>query len=138
MTKATIIKWTEIHTVNIPTFDKHHHRLFEILNDFYNEVNSGAKNQELLKVINDFYEYAKFHFQFEENIMKRHKYPAFAYHKEQHDNFLAEIIDFEKRFKNGKLLLTVEITQYIKAWIEFHMDKTDRLYSDFLLERGVR
>ena len=138
MEKEARIKWTEVHSVKIMTFDKQHERLFEILNDFYEEVNAGVGNEELLKVIDLFLEYATYHFRFEENIMKLHKFPAYKFHKKQHDLFLNKVRDFKIRYEGGRLLLTLEITQYIKDWIERHMDETDRIYSDFLLERGVR
>lgn len=138
MTKATSISWKVDHSIGIPTFDKQHMRLNEILDEFYKSVKSEAEYSKILSSINKLIDYTIFHFDSEEKIMKLHNFPGYELHKMQHEAFIHEITEFEELYKNGQILLTVEITYYIKVWLEIHIDKTDRIYSDYLLAKGVQ
>ncbi len=83
-------------------------------------------------------EYTVFHFSTEEQYMIQYNYPEYLEHKVEHVRFVQRVLDFENRYKNGKLILTLEITNFIKKWVANHIITTDKKYSDFLINRGVR
>ena len=83
-------------------------------------------------------EYAALHFKIEEEYFRLYKYPNYESHKKKHDSFVEKVADVEKRFNDGKLILSFEITTFLKDWIKEHIQGTDKEYSDFLIGKGVK
>ncbi len=69
--------------------------------------------------------------------MRIFNFPGYAAHKSEHESFIAKVLDFEERFKSGKLLLTPEITRFVRDWAPNHIVITDKKCSDFLIKNGV-
>ncbi|MGC8803998.1 MAG: hemerythrin domain-containing protein [Bacteroidales bacterium] len=69
--------------------------------------------------------------------MHRYQYPGFTLHKKEHDEFIKKVNEIAERVKTGKLVISIEITNMIKEWIENHIRKTDKEYSAYLLSHGV-
>ena len=46
--------------------------------------------------------------------------------------------DYQRKLDDGKFVVTVEITNFIKDWIKSHILGTDKRYSGFLVSHGVR
>jgi hemerythrin-like metal-binding protein len=132
------INWSENLSVKIGSIDNQHKKLVEHINAFYDSVAQGSSKEKTLELIKAMKNYTVSHFTSEENIMKQYNYPAFSAHKVEHDKFVAKVLDFEDRFKSGKLLLSIEITNFIKDWLTSHIMGTDKKYSDFLLKNGVK
>ncbi len=133
------ITWTdEVLSVNIPSIDDQHKKLIHLINEFYRNISIQSSKESIFKLIKALKEYTVFHFSTEEQYMKQYGYPEYIEHKAEHDRFVQRVLDFEDRYKNGKLILTLEITNFIKNWVSNHIKTTDKKYSDFLINRGVR
>ncbi len=132
------IKWTEELSVNIPSIDEQHKKLVDLINDFYKNIATQSSKEIIFELIKALKEYTVFHFSTEEKYMKQYNYPAYLKHKQEHDYFVNKVIDFEDRYKKGKLILTLEITNFIKKWVSNHICNTDKMYSAFLLQKGVK
>lgn len=132
------INWNDSLSVKIGTIDNQHKKLIDLLNNFYEGVNSGSGKDKLIMLIQGLKNYTIEHFTAEERIMKLHMYPDFDAHKKQHDEFVAKVEDIYSKFVSGKMVLSLEITGFIKTWISQHIQGTDKRYSNYLIERGVR
>jgi hemerythrin-like metal-binding protein len=87
-----------------------------------------ANREGMMQVLKDLENYTIIHFATEEKMMKNSNYPGLSFHKEEHQKFIETVSDYQKRFKNGRLLLSLEVTGFIKNWITEHIMKTDQLY----------
>jgi hemerythrin len=132
------IDWNENLSVRIDSIDFQHKKLIDLINSFYDHINQGSQKEKMLELIKSLKDYTVFHFSIEEKYMKQINYPGYMNHKFEHDKFIGTVQNFEDRYKNGKLLLTVEITNFIKDWISKHIMGTDKKYSDFFIKNGVR
>jgi hemerythrin len=132
------INWTEALSVGIDSIDYQHKKLIDIINSFYDQVDQGSQKEKMLELIKSLKNYTVFHFSGEERLMKQINYPDFKNHKIEHDKFIATILDFEERYKNGKFILTVEVTNFIKDWISKHIMGTDKKYTDFFIKNGIK
>lgn len=132
------INWDESLSVGIVSIDNQHKKLLDLINSFYENIYQGSIKEKLVELINEMKLYTVFHFNSEERQMKLCNYPDFENHKKEHDKFIAAVEDFEARYKNGKLLLTIEITNFIKEWITNHIMGTDQRYSDLLISKGIK
>ncbi len=70
--------------------------------------------------------------------MTKYNYPDYITHKKEHDIFIAKVSDLEKRFKSGGIIITFEITSFLKDWLKTHINGTDKKYSNFFIKHGVR
>ena len=89
------------------------------------------------KLLTSLVEYAVYHFQTEEKYMDKFKYPDTANHKREHQLFAAKAADVKKRFDEGNLVLSFEITNFVKEWIVNHVMNTDKKYSNCFIENGL-
>ncbi len=133
-----IINWTESLSVKITSIDEQHKKLFDLINSFYDNMNKSSQKEKMLDIIKSLKDYTVFHFSTEEKYMKQINYPDFNYHKQEHDKFVAKVLNFEERYKSGKLLLSVEVTNFIKDWICNHIMVTDGNYSDTFIRNGIK
>ena len=92
----------------------------------------------MLGVIKALKDYTIKHFSEEEKLMKLHKYPDFENHKKEHQLFIDKVHEYEERYNSGKLLLTIEVINFIKNWIINHIKETDQKYSSLLIKNGVK
>ncbi len=132
------ISWTEELSVNIPSIDEQHKKLVHLINEFYRKISIQSPKESIFELIKALKDYTVFHFSTEEKYMKQFDYPGYLKHKNEHDQFVNKVLDFEDRYKNGKLILTLEITNFIRTWVANHICNTDKLYSDFLNKNGVK
>ncbi len=132
------INWTEELSVNILSIDEQHKKLVDLINEFYKNITNKSSKESISALINSLKEYTVFHFSTEEKYMKQYNYPGYLSHKKQHDFFVNKVLDFEERFNNGKLILTIEITNFIKDWISKHICHADKKYSDFFIQKGIK
>src|SRR5271157_3259308 len=104
------INWTENLSVKIKSIDDQHKKLIDLINGFYDNVRDKSSKEMIFELIKSLKEYTVFHFSTEEKYMKQYGFPGFSGHKIEHDNFVKKVLDFEDRYKNGKLILTIEVT----------------------------
>lgn len=132
------INWTDDLSVRISSIDEQHKRLINLINDFYENIRLKTPKEKISDLIKEMKEYTVFHFSAEEKYFRQYNYPGYLKHKEEHDDFVRKVLDFEERYKSGKMLLSVEITNFIKEWVSHHICHTDKMYSDFLIQRGIK
>jgi hemerythrin-like metal-binding protein len=127
-----MIRWTTEFSVGVPDLDNEHQFLFSALNDFYEGLRLGAPKESLNELIDNVVKYTRMHFAHEENFMESVGYPELESHRAEHQAFIEKAIEFQQKFKNGKLLVSMEVTGFIKDWITIHILKMDMMYSMYL------
>jgi hemerythrin len=70
--------------------------------------------------------------------MQRTNYPNYMAHKREHDRLIEKVQDLQERMASGKVLLTIEVMNFLKDWLMNHIAKVDKQYSEHLVEQGVR
>ena len=127
-----MIRWTSEFSVGVPEMDKEHQYLFSALNDFYEGLKQGAPKENLNKLVDNLVYYTKLHFAHEEKIMKTAEYPGYENHKDEHRDFIEKATEFQQKFNDGKLLVSLEVTGFIKDWITNHIMTEDKKYTGFV------
>jgi len=131
-------EWTDDLSVKIPTIDDQHKKLIGMINDFYDSFKSGRNKEQLVELVIGLKDYTSYHFSTEEGLLTQHGYPGFGSHKEQHVAFVEKVNDFQQRMESGKLVVSLEVTNFLKDWLSNHIKKTDQEYSSFLIGKGVQ
>lgn len=126
-----MMQWDPSYSVKQPHLDKEHQSLFTALNQFYEGLRKGVPKESMYTLIEDLIHYTKTHFASEEKHMQTIGFPGLQKHQEEHRAFEAKVEDFYSKVKNGKLLMSVEITNFIKDWILNHIQTQDQQYANF-------
>lgn len=122
------IRWKDDFNVEIETIDEQHKELFRLINAFYNNIMNKSNKEAMWKVITELETYVYNHFATEEAMMLKANYPDYKSHKAEHESFKEKVNDFKKRYNEGRLLLSIEVTRFIKDWITVHIIQTDHQY----------
>ncbi|MFW6042767.1 MAG: bacteriohemerythrin [Marinilabiliaceae bacterium] len=126
-----MIKWTSEYKMNIPEIDKEHYSLFEKLNEFYHGLEDGSSKERLGQLIKGLLDYAKVHFSNEEKYMESIGFPDLDNNREEHEAFIKKASEFYDKYQSGKLILSLEVTNFIKEWISNHIKQEDKQYAIF-------
>ncbi len=133
-----LANWRKDYSVNIKKIDNQHKKLFEYINAIHDAMKAKKTSEELGKIINKLSNYTVEHFKTEEDYFDQYDYPDAKKHKFEHQVFVDKVKKFQSDLKRGKMLLSLEIVNFLKDWLVNHIQGTDQKYSQFLNEKGVQ
>lgn len=128
------VEWENSFSVDNDEIDEQHKKLFNIINEVGNYLNSDDESASLAinKAINELIDYTDYHFRLEENLMLSMEYPRIEEHIEQHKLFETKIRSFKDQIK---LFGTTETSQmlfdYVISWLKTHILVLDGDYAGF-------
>jgi hemerythrin len=132
-----LIIWGSYHSVNIAKLDDQHKELFKISNKLYKAMREGHGKDILNNIFFELTNYTQFHFAQEESYFEKFQYPDFELHKAEHDKLSAKVNELNEKHKNGNLILTTEVLQFLIRWVDNHILGADKKYTDFLNSAGL-
>jgi hemerythrin len=127
-----MFEWKPEYSVQIQAIDAQHQRLFALAGELHTAMSQGKGKAVLEQSLARLVDYTKVHFASEEQLMAKHSYPQLAGHKAQHEQLTAQVMDFQRKFRNGGTTLTVSLMTFLKNWLEHHIIGTDRQYSPYV------
>ena len=68
--------------------------------------------------------------------MVKHKYPDYEAHRGKHQVMLGKVGSLIEDYKQGKMSLSHEVSNFLSDWLNKHIVGTDKQYSSFM--NGVR
>lgn len=135
--------WKKEFELGITSIDDQHKRLLEIGNQInsllINHSDDDDNFDEIHNVIEELKDYTVYHFNTEEVLFVKYKYPEYDQHKKEHDDFIAyiESVNLENVDDNQKMFLK-ELLGKIVQWVFKHIITTDFMYKDYLLKLGMK
>lgn len=125
----SLFVWSNQYSVGIPGIDEQHRRLFSLINDLHDAMLAGQGTEQLSAVLQELVNYTRVHFADEEEMMRRHRYPAYAAHKAVHDAFAKRAEALLLKQRGGKSHMTLEVMTALKDWLVLHIKGSDQLYT---------
>jgi hemerythrin len=129
--------WDDKYSVGIISIDQQHKKLFELISHFYEGIRQKETNLAMSEVIEGLIGYAETHFATEENYMKKYRYPLYERHQAKHAKFVEKITEFQARFQSGRLVIPIEIANFLKDWLSNHVLEEDQRYAPFFQDKGL-
>ncbi len=126
--------WTNKLSVGNADIDREHQQLFGLLDDFYQGIKEGSPKLKLQELIQGLLDYTRVHFAREEQYMQRIQYPHLEHHREQHQMFINKANEFYDKITNGKLILSLEVTNFLKNWLVEHIKGADQSYAKYVTQ----
>lgn len=137
--KQQFVEWKEEYSVGIDMIDKDHRELLNLINKFQTAVFYRTGKQFEDEAFEALIDYTQTHFEREEQLMSEHGYPDFEAHQAEHRKMvdLVEARMAEHR-RQGDHKAMENMVVYLRDWLINHINGTDKAYSGFLHEKGVR
>jgi len=130
-----LVQWDDALSVDHDEIDRQHRKWIEFINDLHDALESGDPNR--LGSIKDaslqrMIDYAKFHFEFEEEYMDAIGYPESAAHKRVHDEFRKMIAKIQADTERGFQPLNTQLMSIMMNWLTDHILSEDKKYGFYI------
>ncbi len=112
--------------------DEQHLVLVEAFNALRTAVQLPGNGEQAESRLTFLEDYTGKHFRMEEALMLTHRYPDYARHKGLHDHLLAQIADLHQRMREGRLVLTPPVLEFLNGWLLEHIQGEDYRLATFL------
>ena len=132
-----LINWNDRLSVNVKVIDEQHKKLVDMINDLHDAMKQRKGKEILNQILTSLIEYTAIHFKQEEGYLTKFGYKDIINHKKKHVEFVQKVVNFKKDFENGKILLTIEVMDFLSEWLKEHIQGTDKEYTSFLNEKGM-
>src|SRR5690349_16887152 len=130
-----MFEWKSEYSVSIPSIDAQHQGLFRTAAELHAAMTSGQGKAALARVLDRLVQYTAAHFAHEERLMAQHSYPELPAHRAEHEALTKQVLDFQAKFQSGQALVTVQLLQFLKSWLEKHIQGTDARYTPYLMDK---
>jgi hemerythrin len=133
----SMFEWKDIFNTGVGSVDAQHRNLFAVAEELYSAMSNGQGKAAVGRTLDRLVQYTATHFAHEERLMRLHGYPDLAAHKAEHDKLTAQVLQFQSDFRAGRVMMTVQLLQFLKDWLQKHIQGVDLKYAPFLRERAV-
>lgn len=117
--------------------DDQHKKLVGILNELHDAMSAGKAEEALRKILDELVAYTTYHFSAEERLMKEHAYGGYGSHKAEHDALTKKVLSLQQKFHAGTTGLSLETSEFLKAWLMHHIQEVDKKLGPFLNAQPV-
>ncbi|OHD55532.1 MAG: hemerythrin [Spirochaetes bacterium GWF1_51_8] len=130
--------WSGYLSVGIEQIDTQHKHLIDLINALYDAMSKGQGKAAMENTLDELAKYTVEHFSAEESLMQKYGYSGYQTHKAEHETFVQKVVDFKKGFEAGKILLSIEVMNFLRDWTVNHIADTDKAYSQFFISKGIK
>jgi len=132
MVSMALFTWSPNYALGHPQMDEEHTRLFALADQLHAALAQGAPKHAASQALAALIDETGAHFASEERLMVQHHYPVYLRHKAQHDSLKGKILEFQRDFQAGKLLVSADLLRFLKDWLAGHILKCDRRLASYL------
>lgn len=134
----TIVEWTPDLDTGIPDIDEQHKQMVHHINDFYEAANAKDKERMAI-VLFDLINSTLAHFQYEEALMEKAKYPLLEPHRRVHKNFIDKLMALHEKLQTMETTddIAVLLIDSLDGWLFRHIRINDKGYTNSVNESGV-
>ena len=128
--------WSEHHRTNVIEIDDQHQQIIDIMNLLIDGMETGMQPKLLHDIFKTLFEYFKFHFATEQQMMLAYDYPNTPLHIQIHQEYLVKIEQLlaQLALDSNK---AQEIYLFISDWINNHILAVDKDLGVFLNSKGI-
>ena len=122
--------------INVPEFDAEHRDLYRHLADLQHALTADVSDGRVSEILNRVVEDAQDHMAHEERVLRAAAYPAFEWHKRQHDTGRKRIRSAVRQFKSGDRQALADLLVFLERWLTDHVAVTARMAAAYLRNFG--
>lgn len=126
-----MFQWNSDMAIDQGFIDEDHKKLIEIANRVEKLSHPNRDAEELKQAIRELYDYTKYHFVREEELMDEIKYPDAKEHNQKHGAIVKEMNHFLTSSQHMKEMLE-NFQKLVNKWVFHHIMAEDGKLRDFL------
>ncbi len=134
----SFLVWDDDLSVGIAEMDEDHKHMLNLINNLRASVLCNTGEAFERQNLDDLVQYTRDHLKREEELLRKHDFPNYEGHKAQHDQMISYVNTYVRRYQEQGRKVLPEIADYLTLWLTDHIQVTDKQYSEFLNQRGVR
>ena len=129
-----LIEWDPSLTVGDKQIDRDHQALVATINELCEAVvnNNGADIIE--RILLELTDYVEYHFNHEEQIMRRYHYPGTKEHVQQHADLIIGLSTLVYKLEAKTNSVSTDTVAFLKHWLIEHVKGSDMMLGEFLRE----
>lgn len=127
-----MLQWTTDLDTGLEVIDVQHRRIVDYINELDYAHRTGNRDTTR-HAIEGLLDYTITHFEFEEELQERARYPYLKAHKRVHEIFMKRIANFRNRMENGEDI-TSELLSMLNIWLISHIKGDDKDYVESVLK----
>lgn len=133
-----LIKWTDLYSVKNSVIDAQHKKLVELINELFRLISKKENREKMENIINSLIEYTQYHFITEEELFNKYGYPEIEKHKEEHQDFVNQVLQFKTDYSEGKVQIKFDVFSFLKDWLLKHIIGSDKKYMQYFKKAKVK
>ncbi|MBZ5610026.1 MAG: bacteriohemerythrin [Acidobacteriia bacterium] len=134
---SRLIQWDPVYSVHVPSIDGQHRVLVSKIRELQEAMLEGRGGEVVRPLFAALNKYTKYHFEYEEQLLKKHGYAELEAHHQQHASLIAQLHELESKYAGGQLSAGAPVLQFLRTWLLDHIGEHDKQYSTFLRAQGV-
>jgi hemerythrin len=130
------LRWTEDYSVGVRELDDHHRELISLLNsNLKSVIDKNENSKTIVADIKKLQEYAVTHFEAEEKLFLKIKYPDTIAHIQEHEKFRKELQKLDTLVHGTDDLARLKLLLFLSTWFTKHIVTADKKYIPYLTEK---
>jgi len=126
------IIWNPDYNLKIPIIDDQHRGIVTIINSLYFGIQNEYIDDMLVPIIDMINDYTKIHFQIEEDLLERCRFPDAEKHRALHDELISKLVKIGRRSALEKD--PYQFLDFLKTWWINHICVEDLVFQKYLTE----
>lgn len=124
-----IVEWTEELSVGVPSLDRDHRHLIDLLNQLYDVIRGNDAREVVGAVLVELVRYTRHHFAAEEALMARAGFPGLDAHRRTHEMLTRRVDDYQAEFlEDPRNVIAAELFDFLGDWLVHHIKFEDMDY----------
>ena len=130
-------QWDETYSVGVDEIDDQHQKLIGMINKLHDGLGQGVGSGVIGDILNEMADYTEYHFKTEEDYFEKFNFREMDIHVSEHKSFSNKVSEFNAKFENNPMILSVEVMYYLSNWLKNHIQGTDRNYTKLFNDNGL-
>ena len=132
-----LFEWNEQIQTHIAKIDDQHKELIGYINELHDSMRAGKSKDVIEKILNGLFEYTKYHFTFEEEIMEKYEYEHLEEQRKAHKIYVQKIGELMEKYKKSSIGIGVDVLTFLMDWIKNHILSDDMQYVPLLKDKAI-
>jgi len=133
-----LVEWTDDLSVGLQEIDEQHKILVSLVNRLYEAIITNREHELIATILNELVDYTIIHFAVEESLMRIFDYPQYEQHKYHHEELSKQVIELQKKVIEGEAEISMDVLNFLRAWLTNHIMIEDKHYGPFLVKQGLK
>lgn len=139
MRSSAPIQWNDAMLTGVAAIDRQHRILVDSLTEARVKLTDDASDPLFEQITRDLLGYAIYHFDTEEQLMKRHGYidtsTELALHLTQHRHFSEQVVALRANARMGEPGSKAALLTFLEDWLVNHIMTIDKRLGRFILDK---